>query len=201
MVRPVESMNTYASNDNGEYSANIAELKDIYLPLTTKTGFYAMQAEIDKIDLRILHELQDNGRLSNVALSKRINLSPTPCLERVKRLQNSGYIKGYHAELDADKLDAGLLVFVQVSLDKTTPDIFSLFRSALSHHDEVMECHMVAGGFDYLLKLRFANMRRYREFLGRELTAVPGIMQTHTYIVMEEVKMSTAIPLPSAAAR
>ena len=158
-----------------------------------------MQSQIDKIDLRILSELQRDGRLSNVALSKRVNLSPTPCLERVKRLQQSGYIKGYHAELNADKLNVGLLVFVQVSLDKTTADIFSRFREALSHHDEVMECHMVAGGFDYLLKLRFADMRRYREFLGRELTALPGIMQTHTYIVMEEVKMSTAIPLPPAA--
>ncbi len=160
-----------------------------------------MDITIDKIDLRILSELQHHGRLSNVELSKRVNLSPTPCLERVKRLQKSGYIKGYHAELDADKLNAGLLVFVQVSLDKTTPDIFSRFRSALSHHDEVMECHMVAGGFDYLLKLRFADMRQYREFLGRELTALPGIMQTHTYIVMEEVKMSTAIPLPRVASR
>jgi Lrp/AsnC family leucine-responsive transcriptional regulator len=76
---------------------------------------------LDRIDLRILLELQHNGRLSNVALSKRVNLSPTPCLERVKRLENKGYIKGYHAELNADKLGAGLLVFVQVSLDKTTP--------------------------------------------------------------------------------
>lgn len=158
-----------------------------------------MLTPIDKIDLRILSELQRDGRLSNVALSRRVNLSPTPCLERVKRLQQSGYIKGYHAELDADKLNAGLLVFVQVSLDKTTADIFSRFRSALSHHDEVMECHMVAGGFDYLLKLRFADIRCYREFLGRELAALPGVMQTHTYIVMEEVKMSTAIPLPPAA--
>jgi len=152
---------------------------------------------IDKIDIRILNTLQAQGRISNVELSKRVNLSPTPCLERVKRLQNSGYIKGYHAELDADKLNAGLLVFVQVSLDKTTPDIFSRFRSALIQHQQVMECHMVAGGFDYLLKLRFADMRSYREFLGKELTALPGIMQTHTYIVMEEVKSTASIPLPT----
>ncbi len=192
-------MKHYASSLYEEYSAIIAINAVLYLPNKLPLDDYAMQIEIDKIDLRILSELQHNGRLSNVALSKRVNLSPTPCLERVKRLQNAGYIKGYHAELDADKLKAGLLVFVQVSLDKTTADIFSRFRSALSHHDEVMECHMVAGGFDYLLKLRFADMRRYREFLGRELTALPGIMQTHTYIVMEEVKMSTAIPLPQAA--
>jgi Lrp/AsnC family leucine-responsive transcriptional regulator len=150
---------------------------------------------LDRIDLRILVELQHNGRLSNVALSKRVNLSPTPCLERVKRLENKGYIKGYHAELNADKLGAGLLVFVQVSLDKTTPDVFSRFRSALTLLDGVQECHMVAGGFDYLLKLRFGDMTSYREFLGKDLATLPGIMQTHTYFVMEEVKHTAAIPL------
>lgn len=155
--------------------------------------------KFDRIDLRILYELQKEARLSNVSLSKRINLSPTPCLERVKRLEKKGYIKGYHAELNADKLGAGLLVFVQVSLDKTTPDVFSRFRSALAHLDQVQECHMVAGGFDYLLKLRFGDMTSYREFLGKELAVLPGIMQTHTYFVMEEVKHTSAIPLPAGS--
>lgn len=157
----------------------------------------AADIHLDRIDLRILAELQQDGRLSNVALSRRISLSPTPCLERVKRLEKTGYIKGYHADLNADKLGAGLLVFVQVSLDRTTPDIFSRFRSALAHLDPVQECHMVAGGFDYLLKLRFSNMTSYREFLGKDLASLPGIMQTHTYFVMEEVKHTAAIPLPS----
>ncbi len=161
--------------------------------------FNSTNIDLDRIDLNILAELQYNGRLSNVALSKRINLSPTPCLERVKRLEKKGYIKGYHAELNADKLGAGLLVFVQVSLDKTTPDIFSRFRAALTHLDPVQECHMVAGGFDYLLKLRFGDMSSYREFLGKELASLPGILQTHTYFVMEEVKNTPAIPLPSGS--
>jgi Lrp/AsnC family leucine-responsive transcriptional regulator len=156
---------------------------------------YTGNIELDRIDKRILYELQNNGRLSNVALSRRVNLSPTPCLERVKRLEKKGYILGYHAALNADKLGAGLLVFVQVSLDKTTADVFSRFRQALSHLEPVQECHMVAGGFDYLLKLRFGNMSTYREFLGNELTALPGVMQTHTYFVMEEVKHTAAIPL------
>ncbi len=150
---------------------------------------------LDRIDLRILTELQRDGRLSNVALSKRINLSPTPCLERVKRLEKKDYIKGYHAELNASKLGAGLLVFVQVSLDKTTADVFSRFRSALTHLDPVQECHMVAGGFDYLIKLRFSNMAAYREFLGNDLASLPGVMQTHTYFVMEEIKHTAAIAL------
>ncbi len=158
--------------------------------------YYANNLAIDKIDLEILRQLQRHSKLSNVALAKRVHLSPTPCLERVKRLEKKGYIQGYHAKLCADKLKAGLLVFVQVSLDRTTPDIFARFTSALKHLDEVQECHMVAGGFDYLLKLRFPNMNAYRTFLGDELTALPGIMQTHTYFVMEEVKNSAAIPLP-----
>ncbi|MCP3868916.1 MAG: winged helix-turn-helix transcriptional regulator [Gammaproteobacteria bacterium] len=160
---------------------------------------YASNTSLDRTDLRILSELQKSGRISNVALSKRVNLSPTPCLERVKRLEKNGFINGYHAELNADQLHAGLLVFVQVSLDRTTPDIFARFTEALTPLDQVQECHMVAGGFDYLLKLRFSDMAAYRQFLGKELTALPGIMQTHTYFVMEEVKQTAAIPLPLVA--
>ncbi len=159
------------------------------------TDKYSKKYLIDNIDRRILASLQENGRISNVALSRRVNLSPTPCLERVKRLERAGYIEGYHAHLNAQMLGAGLLIFVQVLLDKTTPDVFSKFSSSLKSFDAVQECHMVAGGFDYLLKLRFDNMVAYRQFLGNELTALPGIMQTHTYIVMEEVKHSSAIPL------
>lgn len=160
---------------------------------------YATNLEIDNTDLKILAHLQTNARLSNVALAKNINLSPTPCLERVKRLEKKGYIKAYHAQLNANLLQAGLLVFVQVLLDKTTPDIFAKFSSALKHLDAVQECHMVAGGFDYLLKLRFSDMQAYRLFLGNELTALPGIMQTHTYFVMEEVKNSASIAIPKLA--
>lgn len=157
---------------------------------------YAKPMSLDRTDLLILSELQNNARISNVALSKRVNLSPTPCLERVKRLEKARYIKGYHAELNANKLNADLLVFVQVLLDKTTPDVFSEFTTALAHLDQVQECHMVGGGFDYLLKMRFYDMKAYRSFLGNELTSIRGIMQTHSYFVMEEVKSTTSIPLP-----
>ncbi|MEE9447750.1 MAG: Lrp/AsnC ligand binding domain-containing protein [Arenicellales bacterium] len=151
--------------------------------------------DLDKIDYKILSILQTQGRISNVALSALINLSPTPCLERVKRLETKGYITGYHAQLDAGKLGADLLVFVEVSLNKTTSNAFERFSRALSQLDQVQECHMVAGGFDYLLKLRFRDMSAYRDFLGKELAALPGIMQTHTYFVMEEVKNTAVIPL------
>ena len=150
---------------------------------------------MDKIDRKILSELQQNGRMTNVELSKRVNLSPTPCLDRVKRLEREGFITGYVANLDPDKLGYSLIVFVQIVLDRTTNDVFEKFSREIWRMDEVMECHVVAGGFDYLLKLRFSDMKSYRRFLGERLAILPGVSQTHTYLVMEEVKNSTRLPL------
>ncbi len=100
---------------------------------------------LDKIDRNILRKLQQDGRISNVDLAKAINLSPTPCLERVKRLERQGYIKGYKAELDPIKLDQALIVFVQIKLDHTTEDVFDELKSWVGRTPEVTECHMVAG--------------------------------------------------------
>jgi len=150
----------------------------------------------DRIDRRILRALQGEGRLSNVELARRVGLSATPCLERVRRLERAGYIAGYRAVLDPQKLDAALLAFVQVTLDRTTPDAFEQFRAAVIARPEVLECHMVAGGFDYLLKVRVRDMAAYRRFLGETLTAIGGIAQTHTYVVMEEVKSDAPLPVP-----
>ncbi|HXH02741.1 MAG TPA: Lrp/AsnC ligand binding domain-containing protein [Candidatus Competibacteraceae bacterium] len=150
---------------------------------------------LDRIDCKILDVLQRQGRISNVELAKQVNLSPTPCLERVRRLERDGYILGYHARLDPAKLGASLLLFVQVTLDRTTPDVFERFREEVQIIPEVMECYMVAGGFDYLLKIRIADMDSYRNVLGQMLTALPGIMQTHTYVVMENVKDTLVLPL------
>jgi len=151
---------------------------------------------LDALDRRILEELQKDGRLSNQDLSKRINLSPTPCLTRVKRLETKGLIKGYSAFVDAEQLGAGLLVFVEVVLDRTTPDVFDAFKQTVMDMDQVLECHMVSGGFDYLIKARFPDMVHYRDFLGRSLAALPSVRETHTYVVMEEVKSTTIIPIP-----
>jgi len=150
---------------------------------------------LDAIDLRILEELQKDGRLSNQDLSKRIHLSPTPCLNRVKRLEKQGLITGYAAFVDAEKLGAGLLVFVEVVLDRTTPDVFDAFKKTVLQMESVLECHMVSGGFDYLIKARFPDMARYRDFLGRSLAALPSVRETHTYVAMEEVKNTTVIPI------
>ena len=152
-------------------------------------------SEIDRIDRRILMELQRDGRITNAELAQRIGLAPTSMSDRVRRLQNHGYIKGFRAILDADQMGLGLLVLVEVSLDKTTPDIFEKFATAVRKQPEILECHMVAGGFDYLVKARLPDMGRYRAFLGEVLLSLPGVRETRSYPVIEEVKDDGVLPL------
>ncbi|WP_341504156.1 leucine-responsive transcriptional regulator Lrp [Gallaecimonas sp. GXIMD4217] len=144
--------------------------------------------ELDRIDRNILIELQNDGRISNVELSRRVGLSPTPCLERVKRLERDGYIQGYTAIINPRFLGSALLVFVEVTLDRTSSDIFDDFTQAVQKLDIIQECHLVSGDFDYLLKTRVADMSAYRELLGETLLRLPGVKETRTYVVMEEVK-------------
>lgn len=151
--------------------------------------------QLDKIDRRILKLLQNDGRISNVRLAETIHLSPTPCLERVKRLEKEGFIKNYVAILDPKMLDAALVSFIEVSLDRTTTKALDKFREVVLNMDEVQECHMVAGGFDYLIKVRTRNMEHYRQFLGEQLSTIEEISSTHTYVVMEEIKASSAIKI------
>src|SRR6187549_172220 len=151
--------------------------------------------DIDKIDRKILSILQGDGRIANVELAERIGLSPTSVGERLKRLQRDGFVEGYGARLNPHLLGLGLLVFVEIMLDKTTPDVFERFAKAVQTAPEVLECHMVAGGFDYLVKTRVADMEAYRTFAGTVLWQLPGVRETRTYAVMEEVKNSTRLPL------
>ena len=148
---------------------------------------------LDRVDRRILALLQSDGRMSNLALAQAVHLSPTAVLERVRRLVREKFILGYEARLNPQKLSSALLVFIEVVLDRTTPDVFDQFKTAVKLRPEIMECHMVAGGFDYLLKTRVADMPAYREFLGSVLLTLPGVRETHTYAVMEEVKNSQAL--------
>src|SRR6476469_1129877 len=126
--------------------------------MMTDTALAAPSRSLDRVDRRILRALQEDGRIANVELARKVGLSPTPCLERVRRLESDGFIRGYAARLDAGRLGMGLLVYVQVILDRTTTTIFDRFRQAVLGIPEVLECHMVAGGFDYLLKLRVPDM-------------------------------------------
>ena len=130
-----------------------------------------------------------------VDLAARVGLSPTATTERIKRLTRDGFILGYSARLNPDRLGRGLLVFVEVKLDRTTADVFERFAKAVTSAPEVLECHMVAGGFDYLVKTRVADMHAYRAFLSDVLLSLPGVRETHTFAVMEEVKNTAALPL------
>ena len=149
---------------------------------------------LDRIDLIILDTLQKDGRIANNDLAKKINLSASPCLERVRRLEKEGYIERYRAVLNSIKLNYGMSAFIQVTLDRTTSDVFEKFKVEVVKIKEVVECHMIAGGFDYLLKLRFANMEAYREVLGM-IVELPAVSQTHTYVVTENVKADRGVPI------
>ncbi|NRA55697.1 MAG: leucine-responsive transcriptional regulator Lrp [Gammaproteobacteria bacterium] len=150
---------------------------------------------LDRIDRNILIQLQINGRISNVELAKRVGLSPTPCLERVKRLEKQRVIKSYTALLDPEQLNASLLVYVEIRLNRSSADVFDRFNEAVNQLDDILECHLVSGDFDYLLKTRVADMSTYRKVLNQTLLQLPDIKDSRTYVVMEEVKYSTQIAI------
>lgn len=151
--------------------------------------------KLDRIDKNILYELQKNGRLSNIDLSKQVGLSPTPCLERVKRLESDNFITGYAATLNPEYLDAALLVFVEITLTKTSPDVFDEFSTSVQNLEVIQECHLVSGNFDFLLKTRVKDMSAYRELLGETLLRLPSVSESRTYVVMEEVKTNNVLPI------
>ena len=148
---------------------------------------------IDDIDRRILRTVQLEGRITNQDLAARVGLSPSACHDRLRRLRESGIISGFTALLDPAKLDRALLVFVEVLLNRTTDDVFREFAESVRHTSEIMECYMVAGGFDYLLKTRMRDMSAYRIFLGETLSRLPYVRETRTYAVIEEVKTTTLL--------
>ncbi len=148
---------------------------------------------LDRIDRNILRELQRNGRLSYVELADKVGLSTSPCLERVKRLENGGWIEGYNAKLSASKLEAALLVFVEIRLHYKTGDVFKEFRESVTKWPEIQECHLVSGDFDYLLKVRIADMVAYRDLLGQIVSELPGVRDTRTLVAMETVKESSEV--------
>lgn len=150
--------------------------------------------KLDNIDRAILDALQTEGRMSNVALAEHVNLSPSPCLERVKRLEEAGYIQNYSAILSPELLGYGTVAFIQVTLDRTTEAVFSDFKREIMQSNHVAECHMVAGGYDYLLKVRFDRMEDYRDVLAH-VVRFPGVSQTHSYMVIEQVKENRNVPI------
>ena len=150
---------------------------------------------LDRTDRQILECLQDDGRISNVQLARKVNLTQTPCIERVKRLERQGYIRGYTALLDPELVDASLLVFVEIDLSHKSPEAFRKFREEARLLPEIMDCHLVSGKFDYLIKARVSDMKAYRELLGEKILSLPGVSDSRSYVVMEEVKETLKLPL------
>jgi Lrp/AsnC family leucine-responsive transcriptional regulator len=150
---------------------------------------------LDRTDRHILRQLQAEGRISNTELARRVNLSPTPCSERVKALEKQGFIDSYRAVLNPKLLKLELLIFVEITLQRTSPDVFAEFRDAVQQLPEILECHLVSGDFDYLIKARVADMKAYRALLGETLLTLPGVSNSKTYVVMEEVKENRPLPI------
>ena len=146
--------------------------------------------EADSIDLHILKLLQENARLSMTELAERVGLSATPVTERVRRLERDGYISGYHA-----RLGYGLLVFVEIKLHSKSGDIFEEFRREVLKIPQILECHLVSGEYDYLIKVRLQDMSAYRDMLGKILLQLPSAVESRSYVVMEEVKENGPLAL------
>lgn len=151
--------------------------------------------KIDRIDKQILYQLQEHGRMPIVDLASRVNLTKTPCAQRVRRLEQEGIIRGYRADLDPNQLGAGHVLVVQVTLNKTSEDALERFNEAVRRIPEIQSCYMVAGNFDYLLKVRTHDIAHYRAVLGHEIGRLPNVHQTHSYVVMELVKDEVTVPV------
>ncbi len=150
---------------------------------------------LSKLDKKILRELQRDGRISYAELARRVGLTTTPCLERVKRMEREGVIMGYTAVLNHSTLKAALVVFVQIRLNRTSQDIFAKFKKSAMALQDVQECYLVSGNFDYLIKARVENMEAYRLLLGETLLKLPGVLESTSYVVMEEVKETLNIQI------
>ena len=150
---------------------------------------------LDRLDQAILRELQADGRLTNVELAKRVRLSPSPCLRRVKSLEDRGYITGYRAVLDRPKMGRGLYVFVMVSLTSQRQESLESFEQGVSALDEVLECYLMAGESDYLLGVAVADLDAYRRFFTNKLGELPGVASLRSLISMKTVKYTTNLPV------
>lgn len=153
--------------------------------------------KLDIIDLRILNELQRDGSISNVELARRVHLSPSPCLVRVRALENAGIIKRYVALVDAAALGLNLNVFISISLKSQNKDALAQFEQRIAEHDEVMECYLMTGDSDYLIRVAVPNMAALERFILDQLTPIPGIEKIRSSFALKQVSYKTALPLGS----
>ena len=157
--------------------------------------------KLDTVDLRILHELQADGSLSNVALARRVHLSPSPCLARVKALEASGVISRYVALANAAALGLGLNVFISISLKAQNKEALADFERRIAEQDEVMECYLMTGDSDYLIRVAVADMAALERFILEQLSPIPGIEKIRSSFALKQVRYKTALPLPALSAR
>lgn len=151
-------------------------------------------SELDRIDIRILRLLQSDGRLTNAEIANQVHTSPATCHRRIQRLFEQGYITGVRALVAPATVGLGALVMVGVVLDRSTPESFSEFEKAVVKMKEVLDCNLVAGDFDYLLKIRVRDMMDFNSLHGRQLISLPGVRQIRTFFVMKEVKENQPLP-------
>jgi len=146
-----------------------------------------MTGSLDRVDRSILQHLQRDGRISNADLAVAVHVSPATCHRRTQRLFAQGYLRGVRAEIDPHKVERGALVIVGVELDRSTPESFAAFEAAVRGLPVVLDCHLVAGDFDFFLKIRVRDMADFNRLHGELLIALPGVRQTRTFFVMKEV--------------
>ncbi len=154
--------------------------------------------ELDRLDIKILEELQNDGSISNLELSKRVNLSPSPCLMRVRALKDEGVIRNYVALTDPKKLGLGLNVFISISLKEQSKEALAEFEKRIAEHDEVMECYLMTGDSDYLIRVAIADMPSLEKFILEQLTPIAGIEKIRSSFALKQVRYKTALPLPRA---
>lgn len=147
---------------------------------------------IDSYDLKIIRELMNDGRLPVTELAKRIGMSKSPCQARLKRLQSEGYILGFRAQVDYSKLNQEQVAFVEVKMSDTREEALVAFNTAVKLVPEVEECHLIAGSFDYLLKVRTCDITSYRKVLGESISSLPNVANTSTYVSMQSIKDSNS---------
>jgi DNA-binding Lrp family transcriptional regulator len=152
---------------------------------------------LDSIDLKILSELQVDGALSNIELARRIHLSPSPCLARVRALESAGVIDRYVALANATALGLGLNVFINISLKSHSKESLAHFEQRISEHDEVMECYLMTGDSDYLIRVAVTDIAALEKFILEQLTSIPGIEKIRSSFALKQVRYKTALPLPT----
>lgn len=167
----------------------------MYYPYLMTFKRKSIMKELDKTDLKILKFLQQNARIPMTELAEKVGLSTTPVTERVKRLERDNFITGYHTRLNPNLLGKGLLIFVELKLRSKSGNIFEDFRREVMRIPQILECHLVSGEYDYLIKVRLPDMSAYRDMLGNILLHLPAAAESRSYVVMEEVKEETVLDL------